>query len=152
VKLSPYGRTGVAMKVYPSTVDFMEAEVRPWLEYHFVVNKDGVYDVDFYMAPSTPVNNEQNMYIGTQINEGAVNIDNTVWDTSRIYFTSPQWAQEAHKTIKIYNKKMKCKKGVNLLRFYNVSPNISLERIVLYAEDVKLLDSYLGPKESFFCK
>jgi len=152
VKLSPYGRTGVAMKVYPSAADFMEAEERPWLEYHFVTNKDGIYDVAFYMAPSTPVDNEQNMYIGTQINEGAVNINNTVWDTSTRYFTSHQWGQEAHNTIKIYNKKMECKKGVNVLRFYNVSPNISLERIVLHAEAVKLLESYLGPKESFFCK
>jgi hypothetical protein len=152
VKLSPYGRTGAAMKVYPSTADFMNTEERPWLEYHFVANKHGEYDAAFYMAPSTPIDNKQNMYIGTQINEGTINIDNTVWDTSRPYFLSSQWYQEAHDNIKIYKKKFECKKGVNVLRVYSVSPNISLERIVLCPDGIKLPESYLGPTESFFCQ
>ncbi|MGN6712468.1 hypothetical protein [Anaerocolumna jejuensis] len=38
------------------------------------------------------------------------------------------------------------------MRFYHVSPNILLERIVLHPEEVKLPESYLGPEESFYCK
>lgn len=150
IRLYPYGRTGAAMRVYPVTADFMEAEERPWLEYHFVTRKEGIYEFEFHMAPSTPVDNDQHLFIGIQLNQGAISIDNTVWDTSRPYFLSPEWDKEAHNNIKIYCKKLICNKGVNVLRFYYVSPNISLERIVLHSEDEKLPQSYLGPKESFY--
>lgn len=152
VRLSPYGRTGAGMKVYPTTADFMEAEERPWLEYHFTANKDGVYEAGFYMAPSTPVSHEQHLYIGTQINQGPVSLDNTVWDTSRAFFASPEWEAEAYNMVKRCRKKFECVKGVNILRFYHVSPNICLERIVLHAEEIVLPESYLGPTESFYCR
>lgn len=152
VRLSPYGRTGTAMKVYPTTADFFDAEERPWLEYRFVVKNDGMYDAAFYVAPSTPVNNRQQLYVGTRINEEPVNIANTMWDTSREYFQSDQWSKEAYDTVKIYQRKVRCHKGLNLLRFYHVSPNILLERIVLHPEEVELPESYLGPEESFYCK
>ncbi|MGN6712634.1 glycosyl hydrolase 115 family protein, partial [Anaerocolumna jejuensis] len=152
VRLSPYGRTGTAMKVYPTTADFLEEEERPWLEYCFVAKNDGIYEAVFYMAPSTPVDNRQYLYIGTRMNQEAVNIDNTLWDAGRAYFLSPQWSMEAHDTVKTYRRKVRCHKGVNILRFYHVSPNILLERIVLHPEEVKLPESYLGPEESFYCK
>lgn len=152
IKLCPYGRSGVAMKVYPTTIDFVDIEERPWLEYCFVTNKAGVYEAAFYMAPSTPVDKEQNMFVGIQINEETVSIENTVWDTKRTYFQGPQWDVEAHDNIKIYHKKLQCLKGVNTLRFYFVSPNISLERIVIHREGVILPKSYLGPTESYYCK
>jgi hypothetical protein len=151
VKLSPYGITGTAMKVYPSTADFLDAIERPWLEYHFVAKNDGEYDAAFYMAPTSPVDNRQYLYIGTQINDESVKIDNTLWYADRPYFYGPQWSKEAHDNVKVYHRKINCKKGVNSLRFYNVSPNILLERIVLHPEESKLPESYLGPEESFCC-
>ncbi len=42
VRVAPYGRTGVAMKVFPSTADFLQAKERPWLEYRFVAATTGV--------------------------------------------------------------------------------------------------------------
>lgn len=152
VRLSPYGRTGVAMSVYPKTVDFMDIEERPWLEYRFVTDRDGIYDASFYIAPSTPVGHDQQAYIGIQVNQGPISTDNTVRDTDRTYFLSPQWSKEAFENVKIYRKKLECKKGINILRFYHVSPNISLERIVLHAEGVTMPASYLGPAESYYCK
>ncbi len=152
IRLSPYGKTGTAMKVYPSTAEFLEAEERPWLEYHFVAKEEGMYDADFYMAPTTPVDNRQYLFIGTQMNQEPVSINNTVWDIEREYFGSPQWSKEVHDAVKLYNRKVRCHKGVNVLRFYFVSPNILLERIVLHPVKINLPESYLGPEESFYCK
>lgn len=152
VRLSPYGRSGAGMKVYPATADFLHKEERPWLEYHFAAGQDGVYEAEFYMAPTTPVDDKQQMFIGTKVNGNPVQIDNTVWDTSRPFFLSPQWNHEAHCNVKIFKKKVECQKGVNVLRFYPVNPNIVLERIVLHPEDAKLPQSYLGPPESFYCR
>ena len=151
VRLSPYGRSGTGMKVSPSNSDFRNVEERPWLEYHFAASQDGVYELELYMAPSTPVDDKQQMFIGTQINGEPVQVDNTVWDTGRPFFLSTQWNHEAHCNVKIFKKKVECQKGMNVLRFYHVSPNIVLERVVLHPENVKLPQSYLGPPESYYC-
>jgi hypothetical protein len=151
-RLKPYGRSGSGMKVYPSTADFRHAEERPWLEYLFVASQNGIYEVEFYMAPSTPVDDKQDMFIGIQINEGPVHVENTVWDTGRPYFLGMQWNHEAINNVKIFKKKMECKRGVNVLRFYHVSPNVLLERVVLHPENAQLPQSYLGPPESYYCK
>lgn len=152
VRLAPYGRYGSGMKVYPSTADFLHAEERPWLEYRFVANQDGIYEVEFHMAPSTPIDERQHMYMGAQINGGTISIDNTMWDVRKPYFLGPQWNHEAHVNVKVFKKKMECKQGMNVLRFYHVSPNILLERIVLYPETSTLPQSYMGPPESYYCK
>jgi hypothetical protein len=39
--------------------------------------------------------------------------------------------------------------GLNNLKVYPLSPNLVLQKIVIYKENVKLLDSYLGAPESF---
>lgn len=114
VQLAPYGRSGAGMKVYPSTADFLGTEERPWLEYHFAAACDGDYEAEFYMAPSTPIDARQQMFIGTQMNHGTVELDNTVWDTGRPFFLSPQWVQEAHANIKIFRKRLVCRQGVNV--------------------------------------
>ncbi|WP_349671835.1 glycosyl hydrolase 115 family protein [Lacrimispora sp.] len=152
VRLSPYGRTGAAMKVYPATADFFDAEERPFLEYRFVAKKDGIYDAAFYLAPSAPVDSRQHLYIGTSINEEPVCVEDTIWDTSREYFLSRQWSKESHDNVKIFQRKVRCRKGLNILWFYHVSPNILLERIVLHPDGAELPESYLGPVESFYCK
>lgn len=58
IKLSPYGRTGTGMKAFSMTIDFMDAKERPWLEYRFIADNDGMYNAEFHLAPSTPIGNE----------------------------------------------------------------------------------------------
>lgn len=41
------------------------------------------------------------------------------------------------------------KKGENHLYFYAADPGIVLERIVLYPDNTRLPESYLGPAESW---
>ena len=58
--------------------------------------------------------------------------------------------EEAHNNVKVYRCSIPCKEGINSLKYYHISPNLALERIVMYREGTSLPESYLGPKESFF--
>ena len=150
--LTPYGRTGSGIKVFPVTEDFLASREKPYVEYHFVAEQDGEYQIDFYMAATTPVVYESRQYIGYDINASSMQIVNTVENDEIPFFLSPQWRKEAFEQIKITSAVITCKKGKNTLRFYGVSPAVILERIVLHSTQRELPPSYLGPKESFFAE
>lgn len=148
--LKPYGRTGSAIKVFPVTADFLEAEEKPGVEYDFWVSREGDYEVAFYMAATTPVTYERKHYIGYSVDDGRIVIQNTVEREESQFFLSEQWSREAYDNIKITRGKLHLRQGINTLHFYAVSPAIVLERIVIRREDVELPKSYLGPGESYF--
>ena len=150
--LEPYGRTGSAIKAFPVTMDFLDEQERPYVEYHFAAEKAGRYRIRFYMAATTPVVYERKQYIGFSVNETGIQIVNTVEKEEVQFFTSEQWTKEAYNNIKILETDAECKEGLNTLRFFGMSPAIVLERIVLYPEGTKLPESYLGPRESYYCK
>lgn len=148
--LKPYGKTGSAMKVYPTLADFTSEEERPYLEFLFEACTEGTYHLELYYGPSTPVTDEQKMLAGININDSEITIFNTVNNPDRPYFLSPQWTAEAYNNVKTYKCNIPCKAGINSLKYYHISPNLALERIVLYPEGTLLPKSYLGPKESYF--
>lgn len=147
--LRPYGRTGSAIKAYPTTTDFSRLEERPFVEYHFAVKTSGTYRMKFYLAPSTPVVFKGEQFIAYSVNEGSVQIVNTVVEPDQPFFLSGQWSREAFDNIKIVEVETECVCGVNCLKFFGMSPAIVLERIVLYRKGGKLPESYLGPRESY---
>lgn len=147
--LEPYGRTGSAIKAFPVTTDFLKEQEKPWVEYFFEASETGTYKIRFYMSATTPVVYERKQYIGFAVNEEALQIVNTIYHEEEQFFLSEQWKQEANDNIKLLECRVTCRKGKNRLRFFAVSPAIVLEKIVLYPEGIPLLDSYLGPKESY---
>lgn len=146
--LKPYGRTGSAIKVYPVTADFLENTQRPYTEYYFHAKKTGKYRLVFYLSATTPVVYERRQYLGYSLNDGEVQIVNTVENTEVPFFTSEQWEREALEQIKITECEAECRAGMNVLRFWGMSPAILLERILLCQEEIQLPASYLGPVES----
>ena len=150
--LKPYGKTGSAMKVYPTLADFKDKSDTPWLEYLFEAKSEGTYNLELYFAPSTPVTHEQMMLAGISVNKEETSVFNTVNKPNEPYFTSHQWTVEAYNNVKVYKCAVECKKGVNSLKYYHISPNLALERIVLYKDGTRLPESYLGPKESYCVK
>lgn len=150
--LAPYGRTGSAIKVFPVTEDFLEQEERPKVTYRFLAKQEGRYRVRFYMAATTPVVYERKQYIGFSINGGKTQIVNTVKEEKKQFFLSDQWRWEAYNHIKLAESVVECRKGLNELHFWGVSPAIVLERVVLWLEGRELSESYLGPRESYCTK
>lgn len=150
-RLDDYGRTLSAMKVLPHKYDFSEVQERPYLMYRFVAEQDGIYHADFYLAPSNTAYMDHQLCIGIQINDGELQIENAVSESFRSLDTGcPEWMRAVRENIRIYSSQVPCKRGINTLKFYAISPLVVLERIVLYPWNTKLPASYLGPTESFY--
>lgn len=147
--LSPYGRTGSAVKVFPATANFVYKPDKPYVEYSFVASQNGTYNLEFYLAPTTPVVFEREQYLGFSINQESMKCINTVENPAIPFFLSPQWEREAKDSIKKISCEVICVAGENRLRFYGMSPGIVLEKIVLWPKNEKLPISYLGPLESY---
>lgn len=148
--LSPYGRCKSAIRVYPVTADFYGKDDYPYTEYNVVSKEGGEYIIAFYMSPSTPVTFESYQYFGYSINEELMTVVNSVDNENIPFFLSPQWEKEAINNIKIVECKGCLRRGLNTIRFYGISPQILLEKIVLSRKNIQIPQSYLGPNESYF--
>ena len=147
--LSPYGRSGSAIKAFPVTEDFYRGKTRPSVTYRFMATENSEYEAVFLLAPTTPVTFKPEQYLGYSVNGGKTKIINTVRDPENQFFFSPQWREEAINSVKIVKDIVKLVKGENELKFYGCSPGIVLERIVLIKKGIKIPKSYLGPRESY---
>jgi len=152
-KMKDYGRTLSAIKVLPPVEDFLENSDRPYVEYSFIAKNTGEYNVDFYLAPSNTTYIDRKLYFGLQINDEEIIIQNAVSDKFKsLDCTCVEWVSAVRDNIRIYSSSIRCKKGFNKMRIYSVSPSFVLEKIVIYAQEVRLPKSYLGPVESYYKK
>ncbi|HEX3023096.1 MAG TPA: glycosyl hydrolase 115 family protein [Lachnospiraceae bacterium] len=150
-RLDQYGRTMSAMKAIPSVYDFTETEDRPYLEYCFVAEQEGVYHTDIYLAPSNTAFYGGRMYLGIQTNDEDIQLQNTVSEGFRAFdYNCQDWVSAVINNIRVFKTFVNCRKGINHLRIYAVSPALVLEKIVLYQQDKFLPESYLGPLESYY--
>lgn len=150
--LSPYGRSGSAVKLFPSTADFYGAKELPYVEYRFYAESTGDYNLCFEMAPTTPTVFDTKQFMAYAVNGEKPVVINTVRQLDRPFFNSPQWAFEARDNVKKVDVAVKCKEGENSLRFYAISPGMILERVILVRDGVELPASYLGPRESYILR
>lgn len=151
-RLVPCTREGSAIKAYPVTTDFMAVSEKPYVAYRFLADRDGEYNIRFWLEASTPVVYEREQYICFSTNGGEMQVVNTVEEVEKQFFLSAQWSREATDHIKIADSCITCQKGVNELRFYAASPAIVLEKIAVYQKETGLKDSYMGPGESYILK
>lgn len=127
----------------------MKEKVKPYVEYRFIPENEGEYNIRFYLEASTPVVYEREQYICFAVNGGEEQVINTVIEPEKQFFLSAQWTREATYHIKLTDGKVTLKGGINTLRFYAASPALVLEKIALYPAGSKLKDSYMGPNESY---
>ncbi len=147
--LTPYGITGAGVKMYPNRADARELRHRPYLTYRFACKEAGEYEAIFCFAPSTPVIDVPEQLFAHAVNGDIPTTVDTVWDPDRPFFNGPQWNEEARNNVKKAVCKIECRQGLNTLQYYQISPNLILERIVLVSAKAPLPESYLGPKESY---
>lgn len=150
--LEPYGRSGSAMRVYPTTADFRGKADKPYLEYLFETKSGGTFELELSFAPSCPTTAEPTMLAGISLNGDKEMIFETVKDLTAFYPTCSQCTEEALNNVKKYRCEVECKQGINALKYYYVSPNLILERIVIHMQGNAVPQSYLGPRESFYVR
>lgn len=149
--MEPYGRHGSGLKLYPNTIDLTNEDSGslPYAEYLFFAEDAGEYDAEFIFAPSFPVNDESFQFFEISVNGEEPARINTIYDSSRPVFLSAQWTEDNRRNAKIVSARIHFKAGVNRLSYCQLSPNLILERIVLWDTKWPQKESYLGPKNSY---
>lgn len=147
--LEDYGKTKCGMKVYPVTSYFSEnLKKSPSLTYKFALENEGIYCFDFYINPSNPATKDNYFKFGAGVNDRKVLVD--VVDTDFGVGDNQQpWGKDVTNNIRIKSVYFDCNKGLNTLKVYGVTPNFVLEKIVIYPNEFKMKESYLGPKETY---
>ena len=146
--LDGYGKTLSAIKAFPTDTHYQVGKDAPFVEYHFVTQESGVYELEFYLQPSNPVTREGTMYAGIQVNENDVDVINVLPDGYHV--DGPHWGVDVINNIRTTKTKITCEQGLNKLRIYAVSPGFVLEKLLIYPDGKKLANSYLGPNETYY--
>ncbi|WP_440897503.1 glycosyl hydrolase 115 family protein [Amphibacillus sp. Q70] len=146
--LEDYGKTLSGVKAFPTTSYFTVGKDAPYLEYQFVMQKSGIYQVELYMQPSNPVTRASTIFCGIQTNEDNVDIINLLPEGYHV--DDHSWGVGVLDNIRKKCSTINCQKGLNTLRIYTVSPGFVLEKLVLYPKGRQLEQSYLGPTETYY--
>jgi hypothetical protein len=153
VELKNYGRSGCGMKVFPTTINFNEADEKPALSYRFLIEESGEYTVEIWTTPTNPVRNKSPLRFivaqtglkNSQEIVTAVPADFRAGDSSDY-----RWSNGVLDNIRISNVLFTFEKGVNEISLSPLEAALIIERILIYRQGVELPQSYLGPPESFY--
>lgn len=149
--LPDYGKTLSAIKVFPETAWFDDSSSAPYVEYAFALDGDASMNFDFYQSPLNPVSKANVLRFavevnGTKITKDALPASFAVGDSQE------PWGQEVTNDIRVSTVTAPCRKGLNVLRVYAVTPSFVLEKIVIHKEREKMPYSYLGARETYRIK
>lgn len=143
------GRSGNAVKVFPTTAAFKPVGPAPALTYRFFAEEAGAYTCDLWLTPTSPVQPGVPMRCTLTGPDGAKQLVTCVPADYRPGENSdPRWCAAMVSHIRRVKAVITCKAGLNELVIGAVDPNFSLERILIYPDGHKLPESCLGPLES----
>ncbi len=147
--LPGYGRSGHAVKVYPSTAAFAPDGDAPALTYRFFAEAAGAYACELWLTPTSPVQPGVPMRCTLTGPDGEKQLITCVPADYRPGENSdPRWCAAMVNHIRKVRAVIRCDKGLNEVTLGAVDPNLSLERILVHPAGHTLPESYLGPVES----
>lgn len=147
--LPGYGKTLGAVKAFPENQIYSKAKNAPYVEYNFVVQNADIYAFNFYLNPSNPAFTNNKLQFLTQVN-GQSLVTNVVDSRSfAVGDNREPWGTDITNNIRVCTIFQYCKKGLNKLKFYPLSANIVLEKIVIHSSKIELPKSYLGAPETY---
>ena len=149
--LPGYGKTLSALKAFPLTLSYPKGKHAPYVEYKFAMNDDGVQTFDFYLNPSNPAYKDNKMQFILEVN-GKKILKDVVEEGFAVGDNQQPWGNDVTNNIRISTVYADCCKGLNTMRIYPVTPNIVLEKIVIYPANQIMPDSYLGAPETYRIK
>ena len=148
-ELPGYGKTLSAIKAFPVIAEYPKGKHAPYVEYKFVCQKQGIMQFDFYLNPSNPAYKDNKLAFIAEV--GGEKIMKQLVDEKTFAVGDNQfpWGTDITNNIRISSIYAECREGFNILRFYPVTPNIVLEKIVIHAANEPFPQSYLGAPESY---
>jgi lysophospholipase L1-like esterase len=150
-EIDQYGKTASAFKVLPSRQVFPNSENAPYLEYKIYVKQTGEYTLESYIAPSNNTDwNRINMSYGIKIDNGTIQTVNTLPNTNYSAGVTTDWQNYVRENIRTTQSKHTLSAGEHTIRFYSVTPELVLQKLVLFNTAKGLGASYFGPPESYY--
>lgn len=146
--LPDYGKTLGAVKAYPVDAAYPKGKDAPFVQYNFALKSEGVYTFDFFLNPSNPAYKDNKLQFIAEIN-GQKILKDVVDKNFAVGDNQEPWGTDVTNNIRIADVYAECKAGLNELKVYPVTPNIVLEKIVVYQANSVMPDSYLGAPETY---
>ena len=140
------GRTESGITLKPSNIKPIEiSEQSPRLEYDVHFFSKGNVKVYAYFSPTLNFTIRDGLKYGIAFDNEKPQIINFNQDDSE-----KNWTESVADNIKIITSSHTIEKaGNHVLKFYGIDPALVLQKIVIETEEGKILESYLGPPESF---
>jgi len=140
------GKTDSGITIKPSNIQAIEiCEQSPRLEYDVHFFSKGKVQVKVYFSPTINFKIGDGLKYGIGFDDEKPQIMNLNADSSE-----KAWAESVANNIKIITSSHIVEKtGNHVLKIYAIDPALVLQKIVIETGDGKVLDSYLGPPESF---
>ncbi len=147
--LEGYGRSGSAVKVYPTMAAFPAEGDAPSLTYRFHAESEGPHTIELWLTPTAPVQPGIPMRCGLMGPDGATQIITCVPADYRPGENSDtRWCLAVTDHIRKVRSEISCTAGQNEVTVSAIDPNFSLERLLVYPAGHHMPESYLGPAES----
>ena len=143
------GRTGSGVTLKPSNIQPIAiSESSPRIEYNVHFFSKGNVKVHAYFSPTINFTIRDGLKYGIGFDEETPQIMNLNADSSE-----KNWNISVANNIKVITSSHTIQNaGNHILKFYGIDAALVLQKIVIETEDGKLLESYLGPPESFRAK
>jgi hypothetical protein len=148
-ELKHYGRSGVGMKVFPSTANFQEKEKKPVLTYRFFVEEAGDYYVEVWSTPVNPARANQPLRFMLGKPDGGLQLITAVPADFVAFHSDPRWCRGVLDNIRKSAVSLNFEQGVQEIAIAALEAGLVLERILIYKKGNEPPSSYLGPKESY---
>lgn len=147
-----YGRTKSGFKVFPIGVE-AEWKDAPVLEYQIKTKSEGEFELQVYTAPVNPRRTGGNVTFGLQVNDGEKEIISMIPEHYLAGEPSCEaWRKMVLEQILITKHSIHFNKGLNQIKIAGLSPGFVLEKLILVRNGYQAPETYLGPKETYYCK
>lgn len=148
VIIPEYGKTLSGMKVIPVTNTYSEFDKSPYLEYSFVTEHAGEYEVTLYTTPTNATYRDNLLNVGISCN-GENQIIGLIPDGFKVSDDNSDWKQGVLDNIRVNVLKVNCVEGLNKLRIHAMGTGLVLQKLVINPVGVEVPYGYLGPKETY---
>ena len=144
-----YGRTLSSMKLYPTTNSFVSIDEAPYLEYTIYLEEAGEYVLTMYFAPTNPLIRGTSLRYAVMFDEEDTIIKNSLSENFVAGdCNNENWSRGVMDNIHIMTTTHQLTAGLHTLRFYALDAGLVLQKLVVSKGE--LIQSYFGPKESYY--
>jgi len=148
IELKNYGRSGVGMKVFPTTCCFTEHDDVPALNYRFFIEEEDKYTAEVWTTPTNPVHNKNSLRFRFNSSQGKQIITAVPSDFMAGNPSDPRWCDGVLNNIRVSKIPLILEEGVQEISIGALEAALVLEKVLIYKEGREPLESYLGPPSS----